>query len=276
MRIPGPDQLTEPDFLFLYEHDRLELNSKDPRVESHRMYVSRFEAVLAAVQRGATALGRAPGALTVLDIGCAQGNFSLALAERGYLVFAVDLRLGFLRYARLKYERGRVHWVNASADALPFGGPFDIVLLGELIEHVAHVDALLERVGALLAPTGRLIVTTPNGDRLLTRLPSLSQIVDRSSLETRQFQPDADGHLYLVTRAELAREFTKSGLHEVHHEYFATPWVTDRIKFRYLTRWLPLGLTARLDRLCLALPALARRLAEGQLVVATRSAGRAA
>ncbi|HEV2055655.1 MAG TPA: methyltransferase domain-containing protein [Methylomirabilota bacterium] len=276
MRIPGPDQLSESDFLFLYEHDRLELNSGDPRANSHRMYVSRFEAVLAAVERCAAALGRGPGELAVLDVGCAQGNFSLTLAERGYRVFAVDLRPGFLRYARLKYERGRVHWVNASADALPFRGLFDIVLLGEVIEHVAHPDALLERLGALLGAAGLLIVTTPNGDRLLTHVPTLSQVADRSSLEARQFQPDADGHLYLLTWSELAREAGKAGLREVYHEYFATPWVTGRIKFRLLTGWLPLSLTAHLDRLCLAVPALAKRLAEGQLVIAARTVERAA
>jgi 2-polyprenyl-3-methyl-5-hydroxy-6-metoxy-1,4-benzoquinol methylase len=276
MRLPGPDQLSESDFLFLYEHDRLELNSDEPRANSRRTYLSRFEAVLAAVERCAACLGRRPGELAVLDVGCAQGNFTLALAERGYRVFAVDLRPGFLRYARLKYERGLVHWVNASAEALPFRGPFDIVLLGEVIEHVAYPNVLLGRLGALLGPAGLLIVTTPNGDRLLTRLPTLSQVADRSSLEARQFSPDADGHLFLLTSSELAREASRAGLREVYHEYFATPWVTGRIKFRLLTSWLPLRLTARLDRLCLSVPALAKRLAEGQLVIAARMSERGA
>ncbi len=276
MHLPARELLSEPAFQFLYEHDLLEVASPDPRAGSRRMYLSRFRAALDAVERSARALGRAPGELAILDVGCAQGNFSLTLAERGFRVVAVDLQLDFLRYARLKYERGRVHWVNASLHALPFRGRFDIVLLGEVIEHVAYPDALLTGLAALLAPSGLLIVTTPNGDRLLTRLPTLSRITDRAALESRQFRPDADGHLYLVTRAELTREFRKSGLREVHHEYFATPWVTGRIKFRYVTRWLPLGLTTFLDKLCLSLPALAKRLAEGQLVVATRSAGSAA
>src|SRR5689334_17797222 len=44
-----------------------------------------------------------PGA-TVLDIAAAQGNFSLALAERGYKVIWNDLREELADYVRLKHE----------------------------------------------------------------------------------------------------------------------------------------------------------------------------
>lgn len=43
--------------------------------------------------------------------------------------------------------------------------PFDIVLLGELIEHVDNPGGLIRAAGILLKPTGRLIITTPNARR---------------------------------------------------------------------------------------------------------------
>lgn len=182
-------------------------------------------------------------------------------------MFAVDLQLSFLRYLKLKYDRGDLYCINASLDALPFCGLFDIILLGEVIEHVAYPDALLKTLGMLLKPSGSLIVTTPNGNRLFTGMPTLSQVIDRSPLVAKQFQPDADGHLYLLTRADLGEESQKGDLIVVQHNYFATPWITGRIKFRFFAGWLPLQFTAFLDKLFLSIPTLARLFAEGQLVI---------
>lgn len=271
MHLPDLHQLSEPAHHFLYRHDLDELHCADPRACSGRMYLARFEVVLEAVRRCTGASGKGAGHGRVLDLGCAQGNFSLTLAEEGFRVVAVDLQLSFLRYVKLKYDRGELYCVNATSDALPFRGPFDIILLGEVIEHVAHPDALLETLGALLAPSGFLIVTTPNGNRLLTGMPTLSAVTDRSSLTSRQFQPDADGHLYLLTRYELETEARRAGLEVIYHKYFGTPWITGRMKFRIVVRFMPLRLTYLLDQLWLMVPALARLFAEGQIVIAQRT-----
>jgi len=41
-------------------------------------------------------------------------------------------------------------------------GPFDVVVAGELIEHVLNVGGLLANAWSLLEPRGALIITTPN------------------------------------------------------------------------------------------------------------------
>ena len=234
------------------------------------MYRERFDAVLRGVDRCRAAIGKPPQEISILDIGCAQGNYSLTLAELGYRVVAMDLKLSFLRYLRLKYERGAVHCINASLEAPPFRSGFDIVLLGEVIEHVAHPDRLLATLRELLTPGGWLVLTTPNGDRFHTGLPTLSQIQDHNALESKQFKPDADGHLFLLTRDELRAETAKAGLDRIEHQYFSTPWVTGRLKFRVLTRFLPLAISSGLDRAFLKTNVLARRFAEGQMIVAQR------
>lgn len=267
MRLPDPNRLSEPLHLFLYHHDRDEFHCTDARSFSRRMYMARFEAVLQSVKSWRELLGKAPRDTKILDLGCAQGNFSLTLAERGFRVVAADLQLPFLRYMKLKYEYGDLFCVNASVEALPFRSAFEVILLGEVIEHVAHPETLLETVRALMARSGCLILTTPNGERLLTGMPTLSQIRDRSQLVMKQFQPDADGHLYLLTRQELETEAAKAGLKVIDHQYFATPWVSGRLKFRVLVRFLPSWFSLFLDKLFLRIPVFARLFAEGQLVI---------
>ncbi len=271
MRLLELSQLSEPSHHFLYHHDLDEFHCTDPRAFSHQMYMARFKAVLQAVRLWRESLGKSARDMKVLDIGCAQGNFSLTLAEQGFRVFAVDLQLSFLRYVRLKYESGELYCINATLEALPFSGTFDIILLGEVIEHVAYPDILLHNISRLITPSGCLILTTPNGERLLTRMPTLFQVKDRSSLVANQFQPDADGHLYLLTRHELATEAQKAGLNVVHHRYFGTPWLTGRMKFRFVVKFLPLGLANYIDKIFLMAPSLAKLFAEGQLAVAQRN-----
>lgn len=270
MHLPDLHQLSEPSHHFLYHHDLDEFHCADQRAFSRQLYMARFEAVMQAVRSWSKCLGKTARDIKIIDIGCAQGNFSLTLAEQGYQVFAIDLQLSFLRYMRLKHETGKLFCINATLEALPFRGTFDIVLLGEVVEHVAHPDILFQNISRLIAPSGCLILTTPNGERLLTGMPTLSQVIDRPSLVAKQFQPDADGHLYLLTRHELITEIQKAGLKVACHQYFGTPWVTGRMKLRVLIRFLPLRFTSYIDDVFLMIPALARLFAEGQLAVVQR------
>jgi SAM-dependent methyltransferase len=60
-----------------------------------------------------------PGA-TVLDLAAAQGNFTLALAERGYRVTWNDLRADLAGYVQKKHERGEVAYAAGNAFELNF------------------------------------------------------------------------------------------------------------------------------------------------------------
>jgi SAM-dependent methyltransferase len=52
--------------------------------------------------------------------------------------------------------------------------PADVVVAGELIEHLDHPGAFLEAVKCLVAPAGVLVLTTPNAARLTNFLASLT------------------------------------------------------------------------------------------------------
>jgi len=55
-----------------------------------------------------------------------------------------------------------LHDITTGAGPLEDRGPFDVIVAGELIEHIPSVDALFRLAAALLAPDGIMVLTTPN------------------------------------------------------------------------------------------------------------------
>jgi 2-polyprenyl-3-methyl-5-hydroxy-6-metoxy-1,4-benzoquinol methylase len=55
----------------------------------------------------------------------------------------------------------------ADARALPFAGAFDTVILGEILEHMEHVDAVrsLRQAARAIHDRGRVVVTMPHDGR---------------------------------------------------------------------------------------------------------------
>jgi len=145
LKLPKQTELVHPDHHFLFKHDLEEFYANKPIDFNTRFYKNRFATILSEVSRLQKKLQRNPSQIKILDIGCAQGNFSITLAEMGFSVVALDLRFHFLSYSRMKHEKGDLRWVNASLENLPFlSGTFDIVLATEVIEHVAYPERLLD------------------------------------------------------------------------------------------------------------------------------------
>ncbi len=99
-----------------------------------------------------------PGLL--LDLGCGAGEFSARLQSLGWQVVGLDLVQGQADRARRAGIRAVVGEVSAG---LPFRtGRFDLVLAGELIEHLVDTDGFLAETRRVLRAGGVLVLTTPN------------------------------------------------------------------------------------------------------------------
>lgn len=188
----------------------------------------------------------APGA-SILDVAAAQGNFSIALAELGYRVTWNDLREDLAGYARLKHERGEIHFAPGNAFELKFDVPFDAVLITEVIEHVAHPDEFLVSVARLVKPGGHVVMTTPNGAYFRNPLPKFSQCSDRTPYEVGQFKPDADGHIFLLHPDEIPPLAKHAGLEIETLQLFTNPLTNGHMKMEHLLRWLPRGWVERIE-----------------------------
>lgn len=144
------------------------------------------------------------------DLACAQCNVGLSLAEIGYKVVAMDIDSNMLDYAKLKYEKGEIEWVNSNiGESNLQKNSFDAIVLGEVVEHCAFPEKIVKKAFDYLKEGGFLIITTPNGSRIRKKiyLSSFKKTIyldkTRGNLEKRQFGPSGEDHLFLLRPEEL-------------------------------------------------------------------------
>ena len=99
----------------------------------------------------------------VLDVGCGKGELALDLATRaGADVVGIDVNEDYLRFARERFRGVDFRRQDALA-GLP-EGHFDVVVLSNVLEHIAPRVELLRRLVAEAAP-GRVLIRVPMSNR---------------------------------------------------------------------------------------------------------------
>jgi SAM-dependent methyltransferase len=114
-----------------------------------------------SVRRKASRVTRnLPLGAKTLDVGCATGEFMVELKRRGYEPFGVEPSPFAADFARKKHGLtvwdGDVHAVPATA------GPFDLITLWHVLEHIHDLQSALGRLRELLKDDGRLAIAVPN------------------------------------------------------------------------------------------------------------------
>lgn len=101
-----------------------------------------------------------------LDVGVANGSLAGVAQDYGYEVVGVDRHPGYAAQVR---QLG-VEFLLGDIATLDLGERrFDVVSLGDVIEHVPDPKSVIKRVAALLEPAGLLWLSTPNYEGVWTR-----------------------------------------------------------------------------------------------------------
>ena len=104
----------------------------------------------------------------ILDLGCRDGTLTKYYAAGNHIV-GVDVDRQAL--SECKQSLGiTTHWLNVS-DGLPFDdASFDVVVAGELLEHLPFPDIVVAEVARVLCSGGLFIGSVPNAFRLKNRI----------------------------------------------------------------------------------------------------------
>jgi ubiquinone/menaquinone biosynthesis C-methylase UbiE len=108
-----------------------------------------------------------PG-MTVLDVGCGLGWFSIPMAEmvgEHGKVIAVDLQPQMLEMLRRRAERaglmGRIELHNCRKDSIALDAAVDFALVFAMLHEVPDPARMLREIRACLKPGGRLLLAEP-------------------------------------------------------------------------------------------------------------------
>ncbi|AUG09284.1 methyltransferase domain-containing protein [Pseudomonas sp. S09G 359] len=107
---------------------------------------------------------------TVIDVGCSQGIIPVLLAREGHRVTGVDNNAKAIEeasdYLRAEPEhvQQKVGYVHADFMSLDTqGAEPDSIVISEVLEHLIHPHAFIEKAASMLKPGGHLIITVPFG-----------------------------------------------------------------------------------------------------------------
>jgi SAM-dependent methyltransferase len=107
----------------------------------------------------------------LLDVGAAQGDMAQLLAHRGYEVTAVEGDPGLAAIARTKCSNVVV--ANLDEPIADWGGPFDVLVYGDVLEHLKDPLTVLININRQLKPDGVVVVSVPNSAHAWVRLQML-------------------------------------------------------------------------------------------------------
>lgn len=150
----------------------------------------------------------------VLDIGCSDGQFGQLARQHGHRVIGVDVVRHDGVAARLD------GFVQADLeDGLPAElGAFDVIVAGDVLEHVADPGRLLRAFAEHLRKDGQVLVSVPNFAHWYPR-----GRVALGRFDYDQRGPLDDGHLRFFTRASFERLLHTSHMKVLERDVVGSP-----------------------------------------------------
>lgn len=194
-----------------------------------------------------------PDCKSLLDIGCGLGANLVQFRQvvPAARLCGIDIaEAGASQVRSLGFEATAC---DASA-AIPYAdATFEVVVCGEVLEHVADTDNLLREIHRVLTPNGRLILTTPNLAYGVNRLLLL--------LGIQPFFTETSSSTVLGRGTKALGQGNST---QGHLKVFTGPSVRDilrQMSFQIVSfkgySWLADGFSGRIDRVLSTIPDVA-------------------
>lgn len=255
--------------LFLYKNDLRELFNRDTKNITRFHFETRFRQIIMTLTRFCL-----KGKSKVLDVGCAQGNFTLTSSSQGWYTVGLDLKPSFLKYAKMKaeaHEKKNAEFICASAYSLPFRSKvFDVIILGEILEHLFEPEKSFLEARRVSKPTGYCLITTPNAERWSPKLRIFKILNFYSKTEFtmrrhgRDIECKPNEHVFEFSKFELLNLLLNLGFKVEKFRFFN---FIGYVELKFLKLPLPTSLLRSIELTVLNLPLVGHKLAFELLAV---------
>ncbi|HSJ23842.1 MAG TPA: methyltransferase domain-containing protein [Longimicrobiales bacterium] len=192
-----------------------------------------------------------PAGLTLVDLGCGMGTFTIEAAGQGAFAVGVDPAPAAVQAAtRVAAAEGTAsaHFIRADAAVLPLAtASADIVLAADLTEHLDDVTLarILREAGRVLRTDGRLVLYTPDRQHIFERL------------RDRGIMRQDPSHIGVRSAAELAQAVEGAGFAVQRLEWLPSHLPGLSLAEAALARWVPV-LRRRIGLVAVPAPEAAR------------------
>ncbi|MGR6972403.1 glycosyltransferase [Streptomyces cynarae] len=173
----------------------------------------------------------------ILDLGCSGGLFAEHARKLGHTVTGVDcVEIPGVR------ERTDCFVLADLNEGLPpgLGSGYDVVVAGDVLEHLARPERLLREIHEVLRPGGELLASVPNFGHWYSRFRVALGIFDydrRGILD--------ETHLRFFTRASFRRTITRTGYDMLELHATGSPFIQLMAKSGMIAKlavWLSRGM----------------------------------
>jgi len=145
----------------------------------------------------------------VVDVGCYTGDIALAIKNKGNTVIGLDCNTEFVKMTQKKGIPAK--FANFE-EKLPLpSNSADLIVAGEIIEHIYHTENFLKECHRLLKNSGEIIITTPNINFWTYRIKMLFGKTLPFSIESGEDTELNPGHVRYYTKDSLIKTLRKFG-----------------------------------------------------------------
>lgn len=145
----------------------------------------------------------------ILEVGCSSGYFGASLRACGHVVWGIEPFQNAAQAARDVLDNVYVGNIQSFFNDFP-NERFDVIVFGDVLEHIDNPVSILQKCREFLNPNGRVVASIPNVSHLAIRTMLLEGRWDYSDLGILDRT-----HLRFFTRDSAIGMFSDAG-YQVH------------------------------------------------------------
>jgi len=178
----------------------------------------------------------------ILDIGCATGDFLKTARDKGWDVYGVEASKIAVEIAKEKYG---LDVINQNFEEAGFENNFfDVIVAGDILEHVDDPKGFLLKIHKILKPGGILCIAVPDFDGFHYQAGVL---ISRFNHKNYFVLPH---HIYFFNFNSLSRYFKQLNFKMIDHKKSESKISTEGLSGKIVLMFFLIGrLISRWDRI---------------------------